>query len=147
MKETVDLATPHKPQGAAPLLQVDADVPPLSATESLNGWHREFCVELLGEGAARVFVRSVRQSSFKASELLRGILFLRLDPRFSDLPGCVSALQKELKNLAATAQRMVPNKANLYITLDYKRNAWERVEEGVERWARGRNSLAPTARR
>ena len=137
MNETIDLATAPKLPGSDPLLQVEADVPPLSPTESLNGWHREFCVELLGEGRARVFVRSVRQGSFKASELQRGVLFLRLDPRFTNLPGCVAALHSELKSLATTARRAAPNKANLYITLDYKRDAWERVEAGVERWARG----------
>lgn len=136
MNESADLTTLLKAPGNAALLQVDADVPPLSPTESLNGWHREFCVELLGEDGARVFVRTVRQSSFKASELQRGILFHRLDPRFTDLPGCAAALHKELKCLTATARRSVPSKANLFITLDYRRDAWERVEEGVDRWAR-----------
>jgi len=137
MNETADSATPSEAQGALPLLQVDPDVPPLSPTESLNGWHREFCVELLGAGGARVFVRSVRQSSVRASEMLRGILFVRLDTRFTDLPGCVKALHSELKSLAATARRASPTKANLFVTLDYNRAAWERVEAGVDRWARG----------
>lgn len=136
MNESADLTTLLKAPGTAALLQVDADVPPLSPTESLNGWHREFCVELLGEDGARVFVRTVRQSSFKASELQRGILFHRLDPRFTDLPGCVAALHSELKRLAATARRAAPSKENLFITLDYRRDAWERVEEGIDRWAR-----------
>ena len=140
MNESADLTTLLKAPGTAALLQVDADVPPLSPTESLNGWHREFCVELLGEDGARVFVRTVRQSSFKASELQRGILFHRLDPRFTDLPGCVAALHSELKRLAATARRAAPSKENLFITLDYRRDAWERVEEGIDRWAR-RTSL------
>ena len=136
MNESADLTTLLKAPGTAALLQVDADVPPLSPTESLNGWHREFCVELLGEDGARVFVRTVRQSSFKASELQRGILFHRLDPRFTNLPGCVAALHSELKRLAATARRAAPSKENLFITLDYRRDAWERVEEGIDRWAR-----------
>ncbi len=136
MNESADLTTLLKAPGTAALLQVDADVPRLSPSESLNGWHREFCVELLGEEGARVFVRTVRQSSFKASELQRGILFHRLDPRFTDLPGCVAALHSDLKRLAATARRAAPSKANLFITLDYRRDAWERVEEGVDRWAR-----------
>lgn len=136
MNESADLTTLTKPPGTAALLQVDADVPRLSPSESLNGWHREFCVELLGEERARVFLRTVRQSSFKASELQRGILFHRLDPRFTDLPGCVAALHSDLKRLAATARRAAPSKANLFITLDYRRDAWERVEEGVDRWAR-----------
>ena len=136
MNESADLTTLLRAPGTAALLQVDADVPPLSPTESLNGWHREFCVELLGEDGARVFVRTVRQSSFKASELQRGILFHRLDPRFTNLPGCVAALHSELKRLAATARRAAPSKENLFITLDYRRDAWERVEEGIDRWAR-----------
>ena len=136
MNESADLTTLLRAPGTAALLQVDADVPRLSPSESLNGWHREFCVELLGEEGARVFVRTVRQSSFKASELQRGILFHRLDPRFTDLPGCVAALHSDLKRLAATARRAAPSKANLFITLDYRRDAWERVEEGVDRWAR-----------
>lgn len=136
MNESADLTTLLKAPGTAALLQVDADVPPLSPTESLNGWHREFCVELLGEDGARVFVRTVRQSSFKASELQRGILFHRMDPRFTNLPGCVAALHSELKRLAATARRAAPSKENLFITLDYRRDAWERVEEGIDRWAR-----------
>ena len=136
MNESADLTTLTKPPGTAALLQVDADVPRLSPSESLNGWHREFCVELLGEERARVFLRTVRQSSFKASELQRGILFHRLDPRFTDLPGCVAALHSDLKRLAATSRRAAPSKANLFITLDYRRDAWERVEEGVDRWAR-----------
>ena len=136
MNESADLTTLLKAPGTAALLQVDADVPPLSPTQSLNGWHREFCVELLGEDGARVFVRTVRQSSFKASELQRGILFHRMDPRFTNLPGCVAALHSELKRLAATARRAAPSKENLFITLDYRRDAWERVEEGIDRWAR-----------
>ena len=136
MNESADLTTLLRAPGTAALLQVDADVPRLSPSESLNGWHREFCVELLGEEGARVFVRTVRQSSFKASELQRGILFHRLDPRFTDLPGCVAALHSDLKRLAATARRAAPSKANLFITLDYRRDAWERVEEGIDRWAR-----------
>ena len=117
-------------------LQVERDLPPITAAQSLSGWHREFCVELLGDGAARVFVRAVQQSSFKATELHRAILFRRLDPRFTDLAGCVEALQAELERLASTARRAVPSKANLFTTLEYSRAAWDRVEQGVDRWTR-----------
>ena len=125
-----------EPPGRAVSLQVDPDLPEINPTRSLSGWHREFCVELLGEGAARIFVRAVQHSSFRAAELQRAILFHRLDPRFGDLAGCVKALQPELEGLAATARRALPSKENLFITVGYDRNAWDRVEQGVDRWAR-----------
>lgn len=117
-------------------LQIDAEPPEISPARSLNGWHREFCVELLGDGAARVFVRAVQQSSLKAAELQRAILFHRLDPRFADLAGCVEALRPKLEALAATAKRALPSKENLFITVGYDRGAWDRVEQAVDRWAR-----------
>ena len=118
------------------LLQVDHEFPEVTPARSLNGWHREFCVELQGQESARIFVRAVQQSSFKATELQRAILFHRLDPRFKDLAGCVDALQTDLQRLAATARRATPNKANLFVTLEYDRQAWDRVEQGVDRWSR-----------
>ena len=117
-------------------LHVDPDLPEITPALSLSGWHREFCVELLGNGAARVFVRAVQQTSFKAAELQRAILFQRLDPRFTDLAGCVGALQPDLERLADAARRAVPSKANLFTTVEYDRQAWERVEQGVQRWGR-----------
>lgn len=122
--------------GASATLQLDPELPEIDAMRSLNGWRREFCVELLGDGGARIFVRAVRQSSFKATELQRAVLFHRLDPRFTDLAGCVEALQPELEQLADTARRSVPGKANLFVTVAYDRGAWERVEQSVERWTR-----------
>lgn len=118
------------------LLQVDNTLPTITPVRSLDGWHREFCVELQGETGARIFVRAVQQSSFKAAELHRAILFHRLDPRFKDLAGCVDSLQAELRRLASTAKRAAPSKANLFVTLEYDRSAWERVELGVDRWSR-----------
>ena len=120
----------------AALLQVDNEFPEITPARSLNGWHREFCIELLGDAGARIFVRAVQRSSFKATELQRAILFHRLDPRFSNLAGCVEALQADLQRLAATARRAAPNKENLYVTLEYDRPAWDRVEQGVDRWSR-----------
>jgi hypothetical protein len=120
----------------AATLQVDAALPEITAAQSLTGWHREFCVELLGDGAARLFVRAVRHSSLKATELRQAILFHRLDPRFSDVAGCVAALQPEFERLARTARRAVPSKENLFITAAYDRDAWERIEQGLDRWAR-----------
>jgi len=117
-------------------LQVDPQLPAITLAQSLTGWRREFCVELLGEGGARIFVRAVEQSSFKASELQRGVLFQRLDSRFSDVAGCVEALHADLGRLADTARRAMPDKANLFITLEYDHAAWDRVQQGVDRWAR-----------
>ena len=126
----------QQPVRAPALLQVDADIPELTPARSLNGWQREFCVELRGEEGARIFVRAVQRSSFKAAELQQAILFHRLDPRFRNLAGCVDALQVDLQRLAVTARRAAPSKANLFITLEYDRAAWDRVEQGVDRWSR-----------
>ena len=117
-------------------LQIDPNLPELTPAQGLTGWHREFCIELLGDGVARIFVRSVEQSSLKATELQRAILFQRLHPRFTDLAGCVEALRPDLEALADTARRTRPDKANLFATMEYDRSAWERVQHGVDRWAR-----------
>lgn len=117
-------------------LQLDLDFPEITPAQSLTGWRREFCVELLGEGAARIFVRAVEETSFKATELQRAILFQRLDVRFTDLEGCVSAMRPDLSRLADTARRTRPDKDNLFATVEYDRIAWERVQHGVDRWAR-----------
>ncbi len=126
---TTDLTAVHT-------LQVDASLPAITPQRSLTGWHRELCVELLGQGAARIFVRAVQRSSFKAAALQIGILFHRLDVRFTDLAGCVDALRPELQRLADTARREPPSKANLFVTLSYDRKSWDLVEQGVDRWAR-----------
>ena len=117
-------------------LQLEPDFPEITPAQSLTGWRREFCVELLGEGAARVFVRAVEETSFKATELQRAILFQRLDARFTDLAGCVGAMRPDLSRLADTARRTRPDKDNLFATVEYDRIAWERVQHGVDRWAR-----------
>jgi hypothetical protein len=122
--------------GGSALLQVDPELPAIDAVRSLIGWRREFCVELLGDGRARIFVRAVRLSSFKATELQRAVLFHRLDVRFTNLVGCVAAMQSELEHLAATARRSAPSRENLFVSVAYDRSAWERVEQCVERWAR-----------
>lgn len=117
-------------------LQIDPNFPELTPAQGLTGWHREFCVELLGDGDARIFVRSVEQSSLKATELQRAVLFQRLSPHFTDLTGCVEALRPDLEILADTARRTRPDQANLFATVEYDRIAWERVRHGVDRWAR-----------
>lgn len=117
-------------------LQIDADLPEITPAQSLAGWRREFCVELLGDAGARIFVRAVEQSSFKASELQRALLFHRLAPRFADLVGCIEAIKPELVSLADTVRLTRPGKDNLFAAVAYDRLAWERVQHGVDRWAR-----------
>jgi hypothetical protein len=119
-------------------LHVDPELPVLTPVQSLTGWRREFCIELLGAGKARIFVRAVEQGSFKATELRRAILFQRIDPRFTDLAGCVVALQVDLERLADSAQRISPDKEHLFMTVTYDGAAWERVQHGLDRWVRHR---------
>jgi hypothetical protein len=116
--------------------QIDPDLPPITPAQSLTGWHRELCVELLGDGAARVFVRAVERGSFKATELQRGILFQRIDPFFIDLAGCVAAVHANLERLVNSARRTLPTRDNLFTTLEYDRSAWEQVQAAIDRWAR-----------
>ena len=117
-------------------LQIDPDVPTVTPAQSLSGWRRELCIELQGEGAARIFVRAAQESSFKAAELQRAVLFHRLDPRFTDLTGCVQALQPDLDRLVDTARRTKPDKESLFATVTYDRTVWERVQQGIDAWVR-----------
>jgi hypothetical protein len=117
-------------------LQIEPDLPEISPTQSLTGWHREFCVELRGDGAARIFVRAVETGSFKATELRRAILFQRLAPRFTDVAGCADAIRSDLERLADTARRVHPNSENLFRTVEYDRITWERMQHGIDRWGR-----------
>jgi hypothetical protein len=117
-------------------LKIDSNLPETTPAQSLTGWRREFCVELLGDGGARIFVRAVEKSSFKAAELQRAVLFHRLDSRFRDLEGCVEAIRPDLDRLVDAARRTRPNKENLFASAEYDRAAWERVQQGVDRWAK-----------
>jgi hypothetical protein len=117
-------------------LQIESDLPDITPAQSLAGWHREFCVELLEDRTARVFVRAVETGSFKAAELQRAILFHRLGPRFTDLAGCVAAVRSDLERLVDTSRRERPESGNLYRAVEYDRTAWERVRLGLDRWAR-----------
>jgi len=117
-------------------LQIDPELPEITPAQSLAGWRRELCIELLGDGAARIFVRAVEQSSFRATELQRAILFQRLDPRFADLAACAQTLRVDLERLAETARRMRPDKDNLFRALEYDHATWERVQQGFDRWGR-----------
>jgi hypothetical protein len=117
-------------------LQVDPARPALTSEQTLTGWRREFCVELLGEGQARVFLRAVELPSMKADELRQAILFYRVGAAFHDLDGCVAAVREPLERLARTAVRQKPGKDNLFAAVTYDRNAWDRVVQGVENWQR-----------
>jgi hypothetical protein len=117
-------------------LHIEATLPPLTPELSLTGWRREFCIELRGNGDARVFVRAVETSSLKADELRKATLFQRLEPRFADLEGCVEALRPDLERLADSAQRVQPTRDNLFSAVTYDKAAWERVQKGLDRWTR-----------
>jgi hypothetical protein len=123
-------------------LQVDPQLPELTPAQSLTGLRREFCVELLGDGGARVFVRTVGASSFKAAQLQRAILFHRLDSRFTDLAGCVEAVRADLERLADTAKRTLPARENLFAAVEFEQSTWERVQLSVDRWGRRANRQA-----
>ena len=133
MKETLAMAS----------LQVDPARPALTSEQTLTGWRREFCVELLGEGQARIFLRAVESPSLKADELRQAILFHRLGAAFDDLEGCVAAAREPLEHLARTAVRQKPSQDNLFAAVTYDRGAWDRVVSGVERWQRRPRSASP----
>jgi hypothetical protein len=128
-------------------LRVDPTIPVLASGQSLTGWRRELCVQLLGESEARIYVRAVESPSMKADELRQAILFHRVGASFADLEGCVAAIGEPLEHLARTAVRQKPSKDNLFAAVIYDRSAWERVVQGIERWQRRPipgSSSAPT---
>ena len=128
--------TSHPRMLAMASLQVDPTAPVLTPEETLTGWRREFCVELLGEGQARVFLRAVELPSMKADELRQAILFHRVSAGFQDLDGCIAVTREHLEQLANSAVRQKPTKENLFSAVNYDRAAWERVVQGVEHWQR-----------
>lgn len=117
-------------------LHIDDTRTTLTVEQNLTGWRREFCVELLGDGEVRIFLRALAVPSLKATELHRGVLFHRVGSGFGDLTGCVAAARDGLEHLARTAVRQQPNKDNLFAAVTYDRNAWEAVVSAVERWQR-----------
>lgn len=117
-------------------LHIDDTRTTLTAEQNLTGWRREFCVELLGDGQVRIFLRALAAPSLKATELHRGVLFHRVGSGFADLAGCVAAARDALEHLARTAVRQQPSKDNLFAAVTYDRNAWEAVVSAVERWQR-----------
>ena len=126
-------------------LRVDPAVPVLTSGQSLTGWRRELCVQLLGESEARIYLRAVESPSMKADELRQAILFHRVGASFADFEGCVAAIGKPLELLARTAVRQKPSKDNLFAAVTYDRGAWERVVQGIERWQRRPISGPPSA--
>ena len=124
-------------------LQVDPARPALTSEQTLTGWRREFCVEILGEGQARIFLRAVEFPSMKADALRQAILFHRVGAAFDDLDGCVAAAREPLEHLARTAVRQAPSKDNLFAAVTYDRGAWDRVLQGVEHWQRRPRSVPP----
>jgi hypothetical protein len=125
-------------------LRVDPAVPVLTSGQSLTGWRRELCVQLLGESEARIYLRAVESPSMKADELRQAILFQRVGASFADLEGCVAAIGEPLEHLVRTAVRQKPSKDNLFAAVTYDRSAWERVVEGIERWQRRPVSGSPS---
>ncbi len=123
-------------------LQIDDNYPALTSEQTLTGWRRELCVELLGEGQARVFMRAVAAPSLKATELKRAVLFHRVHSNFADLGGCVTAAQDAFEKLARSAVRQQPGPDNLFATVTYDRSAWDAVVDVAERWQRRLHSTA-----
>ena len=59
-----------------------------------------------------------------------------IDSRVRDLEGCIEAIRADLDRLIDTARRTRPDKENLFASLEYDRAAWERVQQGIDRWAK-----------
>ncbi len=117
-------------------LHIDETQTELTSEQSLTGWRREFCVELLGEGQARIFLRAVEAPSLKATDLQRGVLFHRVASTFADLAGCVAAAHEPLERLARSAVRHQPSPDNLFAAVTYDRGVWDGVVTVVEHWQR-----------
>ena len=68
-----------------------------------------------------------------------GIACFVADQNMSILEGSIGLLQKRVMvdaDQADAARRIRPDKENLFATVEYDRTAWERVQQGVDRWAR-----------
>jgi len=81
-------------------------------------------------------VRAVASGSLKADELRKATLFHRLDQRFTDLAGAIESARADLECLADSAKRVQPTQDNLFAAVTYDKPAWERVRNGLDRWAR-----------
>jgi hypothetical protein len=123
-------------QTAGMTLLIEETPPTLSTEQTLMGWRREFCVELMGEGKARIFLRATEKPSLKATELRQGILFHRVGTTFADLAGCVATAREPLEQLASTAVRQQPSVDNLFTPVTYQPSAWEAAVTAIENWQR-----------
>jgi hypothetical protein len=124
-------------------LHIDPTSPALTQDQALSGWRREFCIELLGSGEARIFVRLVNSPSLHARELHRGVLFHRVGASFADMQSFLAAAAHPLRQLVITAARQQPCQSNLFAAVTYDRRAWEQLVDVLERWQR----RPPTAAR
>jgi hypothetical protein len=79
-----------------------------------------------------------RRARTRPTELKRGILFCRLDPRFADLASCVEAIRFDLDRLVDTARRVRPEQENLFCAVSYDRAAWEGAQSAIDQWVRRR---------
>ncbi|MFG6465803.1 hypothetical protein [Roseateles sp. BYS87W] len=123
-------------------LHLDPQLPELTPAQALTGWRRELCIELLGDGRARVFMRLLHAPSHKAAELQHGVLFHRVGAGFQDLPGCMEAAGDALRRLVASAQRQLPCRENLFVAVIHDAQAWEAVTDAVDRWQRRPHAMA-----
>lgn len=123
-------------------LQIESQLPALTADLALTGWRREFCVDLLGDGRARIFTRTMVSPTHKMAELQHGVLFHRIGAGFQDLRSCVQAAAAPLRVLVASAVRQQPCRDNLFLAVTYDHRAWELVTEALDRWQRRPHAAA-----
>lgn len=123
-------------------LHIESQMPALTPDQALTGWRREFCVELLGDGRARIFTRMVISPAHKAAELQRGVLFHRVGAGFRDLRSCVQAAAAPLRRLVASAARQQPCRDNLFSPVTYDQQAWEQVMQALDGWQRRPHAAA-----
>jgi len=117
-------------------LQIDSQLPALTQDQALTGWRREFCIELLGAGQARIFTRLVAASSHKAAELQNGVLFHRVGAAFGDLSSFLTLAAEPMRQLVESATRQQPRRDNLFAAVVYDHRAWERVMDALDQWQR-----------
>jgi len=72
----------------------------------------------------------------EATELGRGILFHPVGARFKDLASCVDFARADLARLVDMVRRVESSQDNLFVTVTYDHSAWERVQQGLDRWGR-----------
>jgi len=123
-------------------LQIDSQLPALTQDQALTGWRREFCIELLGAGQARIFMRLVLTPSHKAAELQNGVLFHRVGAAFGDLTNFLQLAAEPMRLLVGSASRQQPCRNNLFSAVVYDHRAWERVMDALDQWQRRPHAAA-----